>query len=119
VLSNPHAGAIALTMMVALNPGVEIGAEVHADRDQFFWVEKGKGEVVIDGNRTRIRSDDAILVPSGARHNVINTGDKPLKLYTLYRPPERRDGIVRATKAYSEGRILCWAQRPSWALKPN
>ena len=56
-------------------------------RDQFFRVEKRKGEVVIDGHRSRIKSDDAILVPAGARHNVINSGDKPLKLYTVYGPP--------------------------------
>jgi mannose-6-phosphate isomerase-like protein (cupin superfamily) len=89
-------------VLMALKPGEEIGEEVHANRDQFFRVEKGKGEVVIDGNRSRIESDDAILVPAGARHNVINTGDKPLMLYTLYGPPEHKDGIVRATKAEAE-----------------
>jgi mannose-6-phosphate isomerase-like protein (cupin superfamily) len=89
-------------VLMALKPGEEIGEEVHADRDQFFRIEKGKGEVVIDGKRTRIKSDDAMLVPAGARHNVINTGDKPLMLYTLYGPPEHKDGIVRATKAEAE-----------------
>jgi len=63
---------------------------------------QGKGEVWIDGKRTKIKSDDAIIVPAGARHNVINTGDKPLKLYTLYGPPNHRDGVVRATKAKAE-----------------
>ena len=89
-------------VLMALKPGEEIGEEVHADHDQFFRVEKGKGEVVIDGTRTKIKSDDAIIVPAGARHNVVNTGDKPLKLYTLYGPPEHRDGVVRATKAEAE-----------------
>jgi mannose-6-phosphate isomerase-like protein (cupin superfamily) len=89
-------------VLMALKPGEEIGEEVHADRDQFFRIEKGKGEVVIDGERTGIKSDDAMLVPAGARHNVINTGDKPLLLYTLYGPPEHKDGIVRATKAEAE-----------------
>jgi mannose-6-phosphate isomerase-like protein (cupin superfamily) len=89
-------------VLMALKPGEEIGEEVHADRDQFFRVEKGKGEVVIDGKRTRIESDDAMLVPAGARHNVVNTGDRPLLLYTLYGPPEHKDGIVRATKAEAE-----------------
>jgi mannose-6-phosphate isomerase-like protein (cupin superfamily) len=89
-------------VLMALKPGEEIGEEVHADRDQFFRIEKGEGEVVIDGKRTRIKSDDAMLVPAGARHNVINTGDKPLMLYTLYGPPEHKDGIVRATKAEAE-----------------
>jgi quercetin dioxygenase-like cupin family protein len=85
-----------------LKPGEEIGKEVHADRDQFFRVEMGKGEVVIDGQRNPIERNDAILVPAGARHNVINSGDKPLRLYTLYGPPNHRDGIVRATKAEAE-----------------
>lgn len=89
-------------VLMALRPGEEIGEEVHAGHDQFFRVEKGKGEVVIDGTRTKIKSDDAIIVPAGARHNVINTGDKPLKLYTLYGPPEHRDGLVHATKATAE-----------------
>lgn len=86
-------------VLMALKPGEEIGEEVHADHDQFFRIEKGKGEVWIDGVRTRIKSDQAIVVPAGARHNVINTGDKSLKLYTIYGPPDHKDGIVRATKA--------------------
>jgi len=89
-------------VLMALKPGEEIGEEVHPDHDQFFRVEKGKGEVWIDGKRTKIKSDDAILVPAGATHNVINTGDKSLKLYTIYGPPDHRDGIVRATKADAE-----------------
>ena len=72
------------------------------DRDQFFRVEKGKGEVQIDGNRSKIKIDDAIIVPAGARHNVVNTGDTPLQLYTLYAPPEHRDGTVHVTKAEAE-----------------
>jgi len=89
-------------VLMALKPAEEIGEEVHADHDQFFRIEKGKGEVWIDGKRTKVRSDDAIIVPAGARHNVVNTGDKPLKLYTLYGPPEHRDRVVRATKAKAE-----------------
>ena len=94
-----YTGKYLQLVLMALKPGEEIGEEVHADHDQFFRVEKGKGEVWIDGERNKIKSDDAIIVPAGARHNVINTGDKPLKLYTLYGPPEHRDGVVRATKA--------------------
>jgi mannose-6-phosphate isomerase-like protein (cupin superfamily) len=89
-------------VLMAIQPGDEIGEEVHKDRDQFFRIEKGKGEVWIDGARSKIKRDDAILVPAGARHNIINTGEKPLRLYTLYAPPEHRDGIVRATKAEAE-----------------
>ncbi len=86
-------------VLMAIQPGEEIGEETHVDRDQFFRVEKGKGEVWIDGHRSKIKNDDAIVVPAGARHNIVNTGDKPLRLYTLCAPPEHRVGTVRATKA--------------------
>jgi mannose-6-phosphate isomerase-like protein (cupin superfamily) len=86
-------------VLMALRPGEEIGEEVHADHDQFFRIERGEGEVRIDGNVTKIGSDMAIVVPAGARHNVINTGVEPLKLYTLYAPPEHADGTVHITKA--------------------
>ena len=86
-------------VLMALQPGEEIGEEVHEDRDQFFRVEKGRGEIWIDGKVTKIKSDMAMIAPAGARHNVKNTGDKPLKLYTIYAPPEHADGIVRATKS--------------------
>lgn len=85
-------------VLMALQPGDEIGEEVHADRDQFFRIETGAGEVWIDGVRTPIKDDDGIVVPAGARHNIINTGGEPLKLYTLYGPPEHRDGVVHATR---------------------
>lgn len=91
-------------VLMAIQPGEDIGEEVHDDRDQFFRVEQGKGEVLIDGNRTAVESDDAIIVPAGARHNVVNTGSGPLRLYTLYAPPEHRDGTVHATKADAEAR---------------
>jgi mannose-6-phosphate isomerase-like protein (cupin superfamily) len=86
-------------VLMALDPGEEIGEEVHRDRDQFFRVEKGKGEVSIDGHKSKIKNDIAIVVPAGARHNIKNTGEKPLKLYTLYAPPEHADGTVQETKA--------------------
>lgn len=89
-------------VLMALKPGEEIGEEVHDDHDQFFRVETGAGEIWIDGKRTAIKDDDAMIVPAGARHNVINTGDAPLTLYTLYGPPEHKDGVVRVTKAEAE-----------------
>lgn len=85
-------------MLMALRPGEEIGEEAHTDRDQFFRVEKGVGEIWIDGVKTRIRNGMALSVPAGARDNVKNTGNEPLKLYTVYAPPEHFDGIVRARK---------------------
>jgi mannose-6-phosphate isomerase-like protein (cupin superfamily) len=86
-------------VLMSLKPGEDIGEEVHKDRDQFFRIEKGKGEVLIDGKRSKIKGHDAVLVPAGAHHNIINTGEKPLRLYTLYGPPEHRDGTVHATKS--------------------
>jgi mannose-6-phosphate isomerase-like protein (cupin superfamily) len=86
-------------VLMALRPGEDIGEEVHPDRDQFFRVESGEGEVTIDGRKTPFTSDFAIVVPAGARHNVANTGKTPLRLYTLYGPPEHTDGTVQVTKA--------------------
>ncbi|UTP37951.1 cupin domain-containing protein [Phenylobacterium sp. LH3H17] len=97
-----YTGKYLQLVVMALKPGEEIGEEVHPDHDQFFRVEKGKGEIWIDGERTKIKSADAILVPAGARHNLVNTGDKSLKLYTIYGPPAHRDGVVRTTKADAE-----------------
>lgn len=89
-------------VLMSLGPGEEIGEEVHEDRDQFFRVERGQGEIWIDGSRTRIRPETAMLVPAGARHNVKNTGSESLKLYTLYAPPEHAAGTVHATKSAAE-----------------
>jgi mannose-6-phosphate isomerase-like protein (cupin superfamily) len=89
-------------VLMALKPGEEIGEEVHQQADQFFQVEEGKGEIWIDGTKTKIEDDTAIVVPAGARHNVKNTGSKPLKLYTLYGPPQHADKTVHATKATAE-----------------
>jgi len=89
-------------VLMSLQPGEDIGEEIHDDVDQFFRVEKGKGEVFIDGRTTKVESDTAIIVPAGARHNIRNTGEKPLQLYTLYAPPEHEDGTVRVTKADAE-----------------
>lgn len=85
-------------VLMAIAPGEDIGDETHEGHDQFFRIEKGKGEVWINGHRSAIKSDDAIIVPAGARHNVVNTGDKRLKLYTLYAPPEHRDAITQTTR---------------------
>ena len=86
-------------VLMTLQPGEEIGSEVHRTHDQFLRVESGRGEVVIDDVPHPIEDDDAVIVPAGARHNVVNTGTTPLQLYTLYGPPEHRDGVVQATKA--------------------
>ena len=88
-------------VVMALKPQEEIGAEVH-QLAQFFRVEDGTGEVVLDGIRTAIRAGFAIVVPAGANHNIINTGSAPLRLYTLYAPPNHRDGVVHHTRAIAE-----------------
>jgi mannose-6-phosphate isomerase-like protein (cupin superfamily) len=97
-----YTGKYLQLVLMALAPGEEIGEEVHADHDQFFRFETGNGVVVIDGRQREVKGDDAVIVPAGARHNVTNTRTGPLKLYTIYGPPDHRDGIVRATKAEAE-----------------
>jgi mannose-6-phosphate isomerase-like protein (cupin superfamily) len=89
-------------VLMTLPPGCDIGEEVHEDRDQFFRIEEGQGEIRIDDVANRVEDDYAVIVPAGARHNVVNTGDRPLRLYTLYAPPEHRDGIVHKTKEQAE-----------------
>ena len=91
-------------VLMTLQPGEEIGSEVHDDRDQFFRFEEGNGKVDIDDNCYAVEDGSGVIVPAGARHNVRNTGDGPLKLYTLYGPPEHKDGVVQATKAEAEAR---------------
>ena len=88
-------------VVMALKPKEEIGMEVHT-LDQFFRVEEGTGEAVLDGIHTAIKAGFAVLVPAGANHNIINTGGVPLKLYTLYAPPNHRDGVVHPTRAEAE-----------------
>lgn len=89
-------------VLMALRPGEEIGEEVHEDRDQFFRFETGAGEVRIDGTANRVKADDGVIVPAGAKHNVVNTGSEPLRLYTIYGPPEHIDGTVHKTKAEAD-----------------
>ncbi len=88
-------------VVMALKPEEEIGAEAHT-LDQFFRVEEGSGEAELNGVRTPIRPGFAVLVPAGTKHNIINTGKVPLKLYTIYAPPNHRDGVVHHTRAAAE-----------------
>ena len=89
-------------VLMTLPPGCDIGEEVHEDRDQFFRIEEGEGVVRIDGVDNRVEADFAVIVPAGARHNVINTGEAPLRLYTIYGPPEHKDGVVHRDKEQAE-----------------
>lgn len=89
-------------VLMALQPGEALGEEVHAGTDQYFRVEEGSGTVWIDGDETPIDSDMVVIVPAGARHNLKNTGQRPLKFYTLYTPPEHPVGAVHHTKAEAD-----------------
>jgi mannose-6-phosphate isomerase-like protein (cupin superfamily) len=84
-------------VVMAIPPGEEIGLEIHDDRDQFFRIEAGTGEIWIDGVCNMVSADMGIIVPQGAEHNVVATGSEPLKLYTIYGPPEHIDGTVHKT----------------------
>jgi mannose-6-phosphate isomerase-like protein (cupin superfamily) len=97
-----YTGKYLQLVLMTLQPGEEIGSEVHEDRDQFFRIEEGQGEVHIDGVANKVEDDFAVIVPAGARHNVVNTGDAPLRLYTLYGPPEHKDKVVHKTKEQAD-----------------
>ncbi len=86
-------------VLMTIQPGDDIGEEVHDDRDQFFRFEQGNGEVWIDEVANQVKADDGVIVPAGAKHNVINTGSEPLRLYTIYGPPEHLEGTIHQTKA--------------------
>lgn len=86
-------------VLMSLLPGEEIGLEVHADNDQFFRIDAGEGKVIINDVEYSISDGDAVIVPAGASHNLINTSlDTDLKLYTIYAPSHHKDGIMRHTK---------------------
>ena len=97
-----YTGEYLQLVLMTLPPGGEIGEEVHEDHDQFFRIEEGEGEVQIDGKSHKIEDDFAVIVPAGAKHNVLNKGKTPLKLYTIYGPPEHRDKVIRKTKESAE-----------------
>jgi len=95
-----YTGKHSQLVLMSLAPNEEIGMEVHEENDQFFRFEKGQGKCIIDGNEYELSDGVAVVVPSGAQHNIINTSsDEELKLYTIYSPAHHKDGIVRATKA--------------------
>jgi len=94
-----YTGKYSQLVLMSLKPGEEIGEETHGDVDQFFRFEKGEGKVIINGVEHRVKDGDAVIVPAGAKHNVVNSSKRAnLKLYTIYSPPEHQDGVVRHTK---------------------
>lgn len=94
-----YTGEHSQLVLMALQAGEEIGLETHPDNDQFFRFESGNGKVVIDGTEYDVTDGDAVVIPAGSQHNVMNTGAAELKMYTIYSPAHHKDGVVRATKA--------------------
>ena len=98
IATGEHSQIVAMT----IPPGGEIGEEVHQENDQLLVFVDGEGEAVLDGRSSRVGSNDLVLVPAGTRHNFINTGDGPLRLVTVYAPPEHAPGTVHRTKAEAD-----------------
>ena len=95
LFTGPHLQLVVMT----LQPGEEIGLEKHDDTDQFIRVEAGSGEAILDGERHRLEDGVAVVIPAGTEHNVVNTSSsEPLRLYTIYTPPEHADGTIHETK---------------------
>lgn len=108
-LANPHFRQVLYTaphsqlVVMTLQAGEEIGLERHEDGDQFIRVEAGEGEALVDGERHPLRDGVAVVIPAGTEHNVVNTSDaEPLRLYTIYTPPEHPDGTINRTKREAE-----------------
>lgn len=91
-------------VVMSLEPGEDIGKEVHNTIDQFIRIESGSGIAYINGIETTVADDDAIIIPAGAEHNITNTGDTIMKLYSIYGEPEHKDGITQETKSEAEAR---------------
>ena len=85
-------------VVMALKPGEEIGMEVHPDHDQFIRIESGKGKAVMNGEEHEISDGSAVVIPAGTQHNVVNTSEVVMKLYTIYTPPEHKQGTIHKTK---------------------
>ena len=98
VATGEHSQIVAMT----IPPGGEIGEEVHEKNDQLLVFVDGQADAVLDGRTSEVTPDDLVLVPAGTRHNFINTGDGPLRLVTVYAPPEHAPGTVHQTKAEAD-----------------
>jgi mannose-6-phosphate isomerase-like protein (cupin superfamily) len=90
-------------VVMTLKPGEEIGMETHEHGDQFFRVEAGEGKAILDGETHQLTDGSIVIIPEKVEHNIINTSaDKDLKVYTIYTPPEHKDGVVHKTKAEAD-----------------
>ncbi|MCM2466863.1 cupin domain-containing protein [Methanoculleus oceani] len=109
-----YTGKFSQLVLMSLKPGEEIGEEVHDDVDQFFRFEEGEGAVVIDDVKHAVKDGSAVVVPSGAKHNVLNTSKTAnLKLYTIYSPPEHQDKVVRKTREEAMAREEHYDGKPT------
>ncbi len=95
-------GKYSQLVLMSLKSGEEIGMEVHDSVDQFFRIEEGEAKFIADGVETKVYEDEAYVVPAGTQHNVINSGGKDLKLYTIYSPANHPDGTINVTKRDAE-----------------
>ena len=89
-------------VVMTLEPGEDIGEEVHDDADQILVFVEGRGEAVLDGAASPVAADQLVLVAAGTRHNFVNTADAPLRLISIYAPPEHAPGTVHETKAEAD-----------------
>lgn len=96
-----HTAEHSQLVVMNIQPGDEIGEEVHK-LDQFIRIEEGRATAVLDGEESEMKEGFAVVVPAGVKHNIVNTGGEELKLYSIYSPPEHRDGVVHKTKAEAE-----------------
>ena len=94
ILTNEHSQVV----LMSIEPGDDIGEETH-DVDQVLAFVNGRGEAILDGKKAPVENGSLVAVPAGTRHNFVNTGSEPLKLYTIYSPPEEPPGTVHHTKA--------------------
>lgn len=90
-------------VVMSLQPGEDIGAEIHDENDQFFRFESGKGKVIVDDMVYEVEDGSTVIIPKGANHNIINTSEtEALKLYTIYTPAHHKDKVIHATKEIAE-----------------
>lgn len=109
-----YTGKFSQLVLMKLAPGEDIGMETHDDVDQFFRFEEGEGAVIIDDVKHAVKDGSAVVVPSGAKHNVVNTSKTAdLKLYTIYSPPEHQDKVVRKTKREAEAKEEHYDGKPT------
>lgn len=100
IYTGPHMQLV----LMSIPPHGDIGMETHEKTDQVLFIVEGVGKTILNGQESPIAGDDVIFVPAGTEHNFVNTGEKDLKLYTLYGPPNHPDGIVEATKVEAESK---------------